>query len=98
MNFDQPIPIQEIARKYKLKIIGNASLLATGINEIHKVRSGDITFVDFEKYYSKSLNSSATIIIIDKEVECPKGKAIMVCDIPFWSMMISLDHTDHLFL
>ena len=83
MNFDQPIPIKEIASKYKLKVIGNTSLLATGINEIHKVRSGDITFVDYEKYYSKSLNSSATIIIIDKEVECPEGKALMVCDNPF---------------
>jgi len=83
MNFDQPIPISEIAQKYKLKIAGDSSLKATGINEIHKVRSGDITFVDYEKYYSKSLNSAATIIIIDKEVECPEGKAIMVCDNPF---------------
>ena len=83
MNFEHPIPIKEIASKYKLKIVGDASLQATGINEIHKVRSGDITFVDYEKYYYKSLNSSATIIIIDKEVECPEGKAIMVCDNPF---------------
>jgi len=83
MNFDQPIAITEIAKQYKLKISGDTSLMATGINEIHKVRPGDITFVDYEKYYSKSLNSEATIIIIDKEVQCPQGKAIMVCDNPF---------------
>ena len=83
MKFEQPIPITEIAAKYKLKISGDASLIATGINEIHKVESGDITFVDYEKYYSKSLQSAATIIIIDKAVECPEGKAIMICDNPF---------------
>lgn len=83
MKFDQPIPITEIANKYNLKISGDSTLIALGINEIHKVAPGDITFVDYEKYYSKSLNSAATIILIDKEVECPPGKALMVCDHPF---------------
>jgi len=46
MKFNQPIPITEIAAKYDLKISGDTSLIATGINEIHKVTAGDITFVD----------------------------------------------------
>jgi len=83
MKFDQPIPIIEIAERYDLRIQGDASLIATGINEIHKVQPGDIAFVDYEKYYDKTLNSPATIILIDKEVECPAGKAIMVCEDPF---------------
>jgi UDP-3-O-[3-hydroxymyristoyl] glucosamine N-acyltransferase len=77
------IPVTEIAEIIGAKLIGNTSLIATGLNEIHKVETGDITFVDVEKYYSKSLNSAATIIIINKETEVPEGKVLLVCDEPF---------------
>lgn len=83
MKFSEPIPIISLAEKYNLQIKGNASLIATGINEIHKVKKGDITFVDYEKYYQQSLQSDATIIIIDKEVDCPPGKALLICKDPF---------------
>lgn len=83
MNFNNPIPITQLAEQFSLKILGDATLIATGINEIHKVRSGDITFVDVQKYYEKSLSSAATIIIINKEVACPQGKALLVTDDPF---------------
>ncbi|MBK9734871.1 MAG: UDP-3-O-(3-hydroxymyristoyl)glucosamine N-acyltransferase [Saprospiraceae bacterium] len=83
MDFVKPIPVASLAQIYNLKIVGNGSIFATGINEIHKVRSGDITFVDIEKYYSKSLNSEASIIIINKEVACPEGKVLLVSDDPF---------------
>lgn len=85
MDFISPTPITEIADRYNLTIKGDDSLIALGINEIHKVREGDITFVDYEKYYSKSLNSAATIIIIDKDVECPEGKALLISSNP-WSV------------
>lgn len=77
------IPVTEIAEIIGAKLIGNTALKATGLNEIHKVRGGDITFVDVEKYYKKSLTSAATIIIINKETEVPEGKALLVCDNPF---------------
>ena len=77
------IAVTEIAEIIGAKLIGNTDLIATGLNEIHKVTEGDITFVDVEKYYSKSLNSAATIIIINKETEVPEGKALLVCDDPF---------------
>lgn len=83
MKFKKPFTIQEIASIAHAKIIGNDQLLATGINEIHHVEAGDITFVDFEKYYNKALKSNADIIIIDKEYECPEGKCLLVCDNPF---------------
>ncbi|MBT8219159.1 MAG: UDP-3-O-(3-hydroxymyristoyl)glucosamine N-acyltransferase [Bacteroidia bacterium] len=83
MKFKTPIPITEIADRYNLQIKGDSSLIATGINEIHKVVPGDITFVDYEKYYGKSLNSAASIIIIDKEVDCPNHKALLICNDPF---------------
>ena len=83
MKFKNPIPIQEIAQKYNCEIIGDENLLATGINEIHKVVAGDITFVDVEKYFQKSLSSAASIIILNKKTDCPEGKALLVCDQPF---------------
>ena len=83
MDFLIPVSVSELASKYKLKIKGDASLTVVGINEIHKVRPGDITFVDIEKYYAKSLNSAATFIIINKEVECPNGKVLLITDDPF---------------
>jgi len=83
MNFSKPVSVIDIANKYKLRISGDKSLFAKGINEIHKVREGDITFVDIEKYYAKSLNSSATIIIINKAVDCPANKVLLITDDPF---------------
>lgn len=53
------------------------------MNEIHVVEPGDIVFVDHPKYYGKALASAATIVLINKEVECPEGKALLVSDDPF---------------
>ena len=53
------------------------------MNEIHVVQAGDIVFVDHPKYYEKALHSKATIVLINKEVECPEGKALLISDDPF---------------
>ncbi|MFY7812155.1 MAG: UDP-3-O-(3-hydroxymyristoyl)glucosamine N-acyltransferase, partial [Flavobacterium sp.] len=45
--------------------------------------AGDIVFVDHPKYYEKALQSAATIILINKEVDCPEGKALLISDDPF---------------
>jgi UDP-3-O-[3-hydroxymyristoyl] glucosamine N-acyltransferase len=83
MRFSKPIPVKEIAVKTGAKLIGDDSLFATGINEIHKVEPGDITFVDNRKYFNKSLHSAASIIFLNEEVDCPPGKALLLCDQPF---------------
>ena len=83
MKFFEPIPIKTIAERFNCELIGNADLEATGMNEIHKVEEGDITFVDAEKYYKKSIYSAASIIIIDKRAEFPEGKALLLCEDPF---------------
>lgn len=83
MKFDSPICIKEIAKIANAEIIGNESGLVTGINEIHKVEVGDITFVDFKKYFSKALNSDADFILINERLEAPKGKTLLVCSAPF---------------
>jgi len=53
------------------------------MNEIHVVTAGDIVFVDHPKYYDKALQSEATIVLINKEVDCPEGKALLISDDPF---------------
>ena len=53
------------------------------MNEIHVVEEGDIVFVDHPKYYSKALDSAATIVLINKQVDCPEGKALLISDDPF---------------
>ena len=83
MKFDKPVPVQWVAEFTGAKLIGNTTQEATGINEIHKVTPGDISFVDFEKYYNACLTSAATVIIINKEVDCPEGKTLLVTNEPF---------------
>ncbi|HLG34580.1 MAG TPA: UDP-3-O-(3-hydroxymyristoyl)glucosamine N-acyltransferase [Bacteroidia bacterium] len=83
MKFNSAKSPSEIASIIKAKSIGTSSLSVTGINEIHMVEQGDITFVDHEKYYDKALSSAATFIIIDKEVECPANKMLFVSANPF---------------
>lgn len=75
--------LSRIAEIIHAEYVGDPDFPVTGINEIHKVEPGDITFVDHPKYYDKALNSAATIIIINKKVECPKGKALLFSDDPF---------------
>lgn len=83
MKFSEAISVKTIAQKIGATIIGNADLMATGINEIHKVEAGDITFVDVKKYFKKSLESAASIIILNEVADCPEGKALLLCDQPF---------------
>lgn len=61
---------------------GNADIKVLGMNEIHMVENGDITFVDLDKYYDKALASLASIILIDKEVPCPEGKCLLITQDP----------------
>ena len=83
MQFPSPVSIQWVADFINAKAIGNTSASATGINEIHKVEKGDLVFVDHPKYYDKCINSAASFIIINKEVDVPEGKALLVVDDPF---------------
>lgn len=75
--------LQQIAALIDARFVGAPDFAITGINEIHKVEPGDLTFVDHPKYYDKALNSKATTILINKEVECPQGKALIFSDDPF---------------
>lgn len=83
MKIQPPVTLQEIATIIEAKLVGSPEHLVSGLNEIHMVESGDIVFVDHPKYYSKALHSKATTILINKEVDRPEGKALLVSDDPF---------------
>ena len=83
MKFPSPVSVKWIADLIGASLVGNESGMATGINEIHKVESGDLVFVDHPKYYSKCIESAATFIIINKTVDVPEGKALLVVEQPF---------------
>lgn len=83
MNFPSPIKVTDLAQKLDAQLIGDTALLATGLNEVHHVQNGDITFVDVEKYYKKALQSEASIILINQPTEAPPNKALIVVDDPF---------------
>ncbi|WP_298764229.1 UDP-3-O-(3-hydroxymyristoyl)glucosamine N-acyltransferase [uncultured Polaribacter sp.] len=83
MKFKKSQTLQEIANLISAEPIGNANFKILGINEIHVVEKGDIVFVDHPKYYDKALQSKATTILINKKVDCPEGKALLISDDPF---------------
>jgi UDP-3-O-[3-hydroxymyristoyl] glucosamine N-acyltransferase len=83
MRFDNPVPVTTIAQLIGAEVIGNINGNAAGINEIHKVSTGDLVFVDHPKYYSTCINSAASFIIINKKMDCPDGKALLIVDEPF---------------
>ncbi len=83
MKFPRIYTLQEIANIIQAKYMGNADFPIMGINEIHRVENGDIVFVDHPKYYDKALQSKATVVLINKEVDCPEGKALLISNNPF---------------
>ena len=83
MKFPQPVSTQWIADLIHAQVIGDAQASITGINEIHKVETGDLCFVDHPKYYDTCLKSDASFIIINKAVDNAYGKTLLVCDQPF---------------
>ncbi|HLS31743.1 MAG TPA: LpxD N-terminal domain-containing protein, partial [Flavobacteriaceae bacterium] len=80
MKFPQPHTLKQIATIIGTEYVGEDDFPVLGINEIHVVEPGDIVFVDHPKYYDKALNSAATVILINKKVDCPPGKALLISD------------------
>ncbi len=83
MKLSSPHKLKDIAELINCTFEGDATHLITGLNEIHMVEHGDIVFVDHPKYYDKALQSKATTILINKNVTCPEGKALLISDDPF---------------
>jgi len=83
LKFPRIHTLKEIANIIGCQYVGADDFEVHGMNEIHLVTPGDIVFVDHPKYYDKALQSAATIVLINKEVDCPEGKALLISDDPF---------------
>ncbi|MFS4468374.1 UDP-3-O-(3-hydroxymyristoyl)glucosamine N-acyltransferase [Maribacter sp. 2210JD10-5] len=83
MKFPTAFSLAQISELIKAEFVGDANFPVLGMNEIHVVEKGDIVFVDHPKYYDKALESAATIVLINKKVACPEGKALLISDDPF---------------
>lgn len=81
---DPQLTAAQLAADCGGELIGDGSIVITGANEIHHVETGDVCFVDFHKYYKPTLNSAASVIIIDQATDCPPGKALIVAEAPFF--------------
>lgn len=83
MKFPREFSLQEIAQLLKVEFVGSPNFPVLGCNEIHVVEEGDIVFVDHPKYYDKALKSKASVVLINKRVDCPEGKGLLISKDPF---------------
>ena len=83
MKFVTPHTLKQIATIIGCEYVGLDDFPVLGMNEIHVVEHGDIVFVDHPKYYDKALSSKASVVLINKKVECPPEKALLISDDPF---------------
>lgn len=83
MRLSTPISAAKLAERCGARLLGNAEVQITGLNEVHHAEPGDLIFVDHPKYYDKALRSAATAVLIDREAEVPPGKCLLVTDTPF---------------
>ena len=83
MRLKEPVELNALADLIGAQVLGDGTKKVFGINEIHKVEEGDLTFVDVEKYYNKALGSAASFVIINQRVEVPEGKALLYHEQPF---------------
>lgn len=92
MKFSRTYTLNEVSQIINSEFVGDSDFPVEGLNEIHVVEPGDVVFVDHPKYYDKALQSAATVILINKKVDCPEGKALLVSDDPFRDFNILATH------
>ncbi|WP_276392009.1 UDP-3-O-(3-hydroxymyristoyl)glucosamine N-acyltransferase [Eudoraea chungangensis] len=92
MKFSTPHTLLEISQIIKASYVGDSDFQVLGMNEIHVVEKGDIVFVDHPKYYDKALESKASVVLINKDVPCPEGKALLISEDPFRDFNVLTQH------
>jgi len=94
MIFPKPLKVRELAELINAPCFGNVEQEIIGLNEIHRINNNELVFVDHPKYYDKAINSNASCILINKEVEIPKGKSIIISENPFddFNKLVNLFH------
>lgn len=92
MKLPQPLSLNDIAKLINAEIVGDPDFMVQGLNEIHKVEEGDITFSDLPKYFTASLQSKASVVILNEKVDCPPGKHLLIHSAPFFAYDALVKH------
>ncbi len=83
MKLTPTMSLGQMSDFLQAEFVGDSEFEITGLNEIHVVEAGDVTFVDHPKYYKTALTSAASVVIINKKVDCPESKHLIISDDPF---------------
>lgn len=83
MKFTKPLTAAQVAEIIQARVVGDPDVMVTGLNEIHMVEEGDISFTDHPKYYKKSLQSKASVVLINAVPEESYGKTLIISEQPF---------------
>ncbi len=82
MKLPFPHTLAELAAllgpEHQARIAGDPSRSVEGINVIHKVQSGDLTYADHPKYGDRALASAASALILAAEPVDAQGKSVLV--------------------
>ncbi len=94
MKLPKPISVEEMLSIVggKIEVVGKVDRMVEGVNEIHAVEEGDVTFVDHPKYYDAVLKGKASFIFIDKVPEETYGKTLLVCEDPYTPYVTLVKH------
>jgi UDP-3-O-[3-hydroxymyristoyl] glucosamine N-acyltransferase len=84
MKFPAPVRLSEVAEFLGATYIGDSEFPVRGLNEIHMVEPGDITFCDHPKYFKKALSSAADVCLLNAlPDENPLNKQLLISEDPF---------------
>jgi len=93
MKLDRTVSLNRLKQIINVDIVEGEANSIDGINEIHKVSEGDVTFVDHPKYYQKALTSAATVVIIDRaDVPNPLNRTLLLSKNPFSDYVKLVNH------
>ncbi|MDD2679867.1 MAG: UDP-3-O-(3-hydroxymyristoyl)glucosamine N-acyltransferase [Candidatus Omnitrophica bacterium] len=74
--------LKEIAQAIQGEVIGDGSIVITGVSGIKEASAGDITFLANAKYTPLLNTTAASAIIISKDTEPPATKAVIRAENP----------------
>lgn len=78
MRFPRSYTVAELCTLVAGRVLGDPERTVSGLNEVHKVEFGDLSFVDNAKYYARCLTSEAAAVLINAEVPCPEDKSLIL--------------------
>lgn len=95
MIFPAPIALEDLLKllRRSVKVIGTPQGPVKGLNEYHSVQEGELTFADCDKYYRKVLESKASFVLLNKEMETyPEDKVVIISEDPLLDYLDVVHH------